>query len=336
MALEGGAPTLAPIFNANLHKQWIYDDTMDSLIKKDIQFIPIFFKNFDEVYNNGRGILVEINKEEKVYILELIFGHLLTLSNYDDSKKKVVCGNNGYGAKLCKTFSIKFIVETARKESSKKYYQKFSNYMSVIRPPKMNQHNADIVGPLKEVSMFLNDSKLKLNSFKDYIQMYLKITPGPDVEDLTKRIGLNGLGQLQQVSFVNSISTSKGGTYVNYVVDAIVKLIREALVKKKLKSKILPGVIKSNMWIFVNCQIDNLSFDSQIKENMTLKPSSFGSHCELTEKFQVGVLKSGIIYMLTALSQAKDNMAMVKALDSTKSGCILGNSKLEDANKAGT
>ncbi|KAI0217662.1 DNA topoisomerase 2, partial [Massospora cicadina] len=255
--------------------------------------------------------------------------------------------------------------------------------MSVIGPPKitelgkgeeftritfrpdlskfqMNHLNADIIGLLKRrvydmcatvkgVSVFLNDNKLKLNNFKDYIHMYLKSTPGPDGEDLTKRLVFERVserwevgfipsssGQLQQVSFVNSISTSKGGTHVNYVVDSIVKLIQEALDKKKLKSKVLPGAIKSNMWIFVNCLIDNPSFDSQTKENMTLKPASFGSRCELTEKFQAGVLKSGIIDMLAALSQAKDNMAMVKALDSTKSGRLSGIPKLEDANKAGT
>ena len=32
-----------------------------------------------------------------MYIPELIFGNLLTGSNYDDSKKKVTGGRNGYG-----------------------------------------------------------------------------------------------------------------------------------------------------------------------------------------------------------------------------------------------
>jgi DNA topoisomerase II len=41
------------------------------------------------VFNNGRGIPIEIHKEEKVYVPELIFGHLLTSSNYDDQEAKV-------------------------------------------------------------------------------------------------------------------------------------------------------------------------------------------------------------------------------------------------------
>jgi DNA topoisomerase-2 len=50
--------------------------------------------------------------EHNVYIPELIFGHLLTSSNYDDSIKKVTGGRNGYGAKLTNIFSKKFTLET--------------------------------------------------------------------------------------------------------------------------------------------------------------------------------------------------------------------------------
>lgn len=42
---------------------------------------------------------------------QLIFGELLTGSNYNDNEKKVVGGRNGYGAKLANIFSKKFIVE---------------------------------------------------------------------------------------------------------------------------------------------------------------------------------------------------------------------------------
>ena len=52
------------------------------------------------VYNNGKGIPIEIHSTEKMYIPELIFGHLLSSSNYDDDEKKLTGGRNGYGAKL--------------------------------------------------------------------------------------------------------------------------------------------------------------------------------------------------------------------------------------------
>ena len=44
------------------------------------------------------------------------------------------------------------------------------------------------------------------------------------------------------------------------------------------------------MWVFINCLIENPTFDSQTKENMTLQSKSFGSKALLNEKFilQVG------------------------------------------------
>lgn len=42
------------------------------------------------MYNNGLGIPVEVHKEEGVYVPELIFGHLLTSSNYNDNDAKVL------------------------------------------------------------------------------------------------------------------------------------------------------------------------------------------------------------------------------------------------------
>lgn len=44
------------------------------------------------------------------------------------------------------------------------------------------------------------------------------------------------------------------------------------------------------MWLFVNCLIENPTFDSQTKENMTLQQKSFGSKCPLSEKFIKQVL----------------------------------------------
>jgi len=63
------------------------------------------------IYNDGKGIPIVVHKEHKIYVPELIFGHLLTSSNYDDDEKKTVGGRNGYGAKLTNIYSNRFIVE---------------------------------------------------------------------------------------------------------------------------------------------------------------------------------------------------------------------------------
>ena len=79
--------------------------------------------NVISVWNNGKGIPIEVHAKEKMYVPELIFGTLLTSSNYDDDQKKVTGGRNGYGAKLCNIFSTEFTVETACSESGKIFKQ---------------------------------------------------------------------------------------------------------------------------------------------------------------------------------------------------------------------
>lgn len=95
----------------------------------------------------------------------------------------------------------------------------------------------------------------------------------------------------QQVSFVNSIATTKGGRHVDYVTEIVSKYLQEFL-KKKNKSgvNVKPHQIKNHLWIFVNCLIVNPTFDSQTKENMTLQAKSFGSTCKPTEKFMTSVV----------------------------------------------
>lgn len=48
-----------------------------------------------------------------MYIPELIFGELLTGSNFNDNEKKVTGGRNGFGAKLTNIYSKEFMVEAA-------------------------------------------------------------------------------------------------------------------------------------------------------------------------------------------------------------------------------
>lgn len=64
-----------------------------------------------------------MHAKEKMYVPELIFGTLLTSSNYNDDQRKVTGGRNGYGAKLCNIFSTEFTVETACSESGKLFKQ---------------------------------------------------------------------------------------------------------------------------------------------------------------------------------------------------------------------
>ena len=64
------------------------------------------------MYNDGNGIDVAEHPEHKIWIPELIFGHLRTSTNYDKSEKKIVGGKNGFGFKLVLIWSTYGSVET--------------------------------------------------------------------------------------------------------------------------------------------------------------------------------------------------------------------------------
>jgi DNA topoisomerase II len=353
---------------------WVYDSEKESMVFRDVKIVPGLYKIFDEILvnaadnkirdpnmdtirvtvdrenglisimNNGRGIPIEIHEKEKIYIPELIFGHLLTSSNYDDNEKKVVGGRNGYGAKLCNIFSTEFTVETADKQAQQKYVQTWTQNMSKVGKAKITSNKGgkeyttitfkpdlrrfgmetldadfeavvkrrvyDLAGCVRGVKVELNGERIKIKNFKQYVEMYVSSNAKKD-----ERPGLEGLnleaaaidatpkiihqvvsdrwevaftvsdGQFNQVSFVNSIATTKGGTHVEHVCQQIIAKLVEEVKKKNKAAAVKPHQIKQHLWLFVNCLIENPAFDSQTKENMTLRPSSFGSKCNLSDDF---------------------------------------------------
>ena len=56
------------------------------------------------VWNNGDIIPIELNQGEGCYNHSMIFGQLLTGSNYDDEEERILSGRNGLGSKLCNIF----------------------------------------------------------------------------------------------------------------------------------------------------------------------------------------------------------------------------------------
>lgn len=135
------------------------------LVKRTVNYAPGLFKIFDEILvnaadnkqrdpsmdklevaidadsntisvcNNGKGIPIQMHKEEGVYVPTLVFGHLLTGSNFDDDQKKTTGGRNGYGAKLANVFSTFFQVECADVESGKYFSQIFRDNMTTADDP---------------------------------------------------------------------------------------------------------------------------------------------------------------------------------------------------------
>lgn len=64
--------------------------------------------------------------------------------------------------------------------------------------------------------------------------------------------------------------------------------------KKNKTAHVKAHNVKNHLWVFVNALIDNPAFDSQTKETLTLRQSSFGSKCELSDD----ILKKGIVGLI--------------------------------------
>merc|ERR1711971_1123954 len=104
----------------------------------------------------------------------------------------------------------------------------------------------DIAGVARGVNVTLNGEKLKIKTFKDYVQLHLKgITrteenPEPKIVheivnprwEICVTVSESGF---RQCSFVNSIAITKGGTHVNYLVDQITEKLIQAVKKKQGK-----------------------------------------------------------------------------------------------------
>jgi DNA topoisomerase-2 len=89
------------------------------------------------VCNNGPGVPVQLHKTEGCYAPELVFGHLLTGSNFDDAEERLTGGAHGYGAKLTNIFSTTFVVETVDELRRLHYRQAWSANMAARAEPEI-------------------------------------------------------------------------------------------------------------------------------------------------------------------------------------------------------
>ena len=117
----------------------------------------------------------------------------------------------------------------------------------------------DMAGILK-VQVHLNGKEIGIKNFKEYVMMYVNDKSDLIFDDtiISKRWSVmisKSDGQFQQISFVNGICTTKGGTHVNHIMDQIIEKLLPNLKKKAKDIIIKPFQIKNHMRIFVNCLI---------------------------------------------------------------------------------
>ena len=166
----------------------------------------------------------------------------------------------------------------------------------------------------------MNETLIPVKDFQDYTELYLDEDGEKVYEKCSLRwevaMAISTSGQFQQVSFVNSIATLKGGTHVAHVADQLVEAITKRINKDKDRGKgsfeIKPAHVKNHLLLFVNCLIENPSFSSQTKEWMNLKQEKFGSSCRLSKKFIDSVLDSGVCDRILAWTKAKEKLDLAR------------------------
>ena len=393
---------------------WILDKTLNKIIEKNIKYIPGLFKLFDEgivncrdhvirmqqaisngqqncipvsnieitidddgtitMLNDGNGIDVAEHPEHKMWIPEMIFGHLRTSTNYDKTEKKIVGGKNGFGFKLVLIWSTYGSVETVDHIRGLKYKQEFKNNLDEICKPSITKcknkpytkitfkpdykrlgiHGLtpDIIALLKKrtydiaavtdktIKVKYNGELVPVKNFEQYMNMYIgdKSETPRVYEENGQRweygVALTPTNEFAQVSFVNGIHTAKGGKHVEYILNQITRKLGEFIEKKK-KVKVNPNTIKEQLILFLRCDIENPAFDSQTKDYMNTPSSKFGSKCDVSDKFIEKIAKMGVMDAALQLTEVKENKA-AKKTDGVKSKTVRGIPKLTDANWAGT
>jgi len=286
------------------------------------------------VKDNG-GIIVDKHPEHNEWIPELIFSNLKAGSNFDDSEERLVAGTNGVGSTLTNIFSRVFRVKTC--DGKKEFSQKFVDNMTDREEPEvvkaksrkgyteiafmpdferfemetidedhmmmLQKRVIDLAACNPKLKVTFNNEDHSFKSFEEYCKLYAEDVIY--VEGDRWKIGIApSNGSMQQVSFVNSVETSDGGTHVDYIANQIVVHLRE-LIKKKHKIDVRPQEIKNHMFLFVQADIVNPIFSSQTKEKLITEHKQFGSSFEFAPATIKKIAASEIVERILDWAQQK-------------------------------
>ena len=394
---------------------WILNDDGSKIIEKNISYIPGLYKLFDEgvvncrdhvvrmlqavsnnqenaipvsyidisisddgtitMMNDGNGIDVAQHPEHKLWIPEMIFGHLRTSTNYNKDEKKIVGGKNGFGFKLVLIWSTIGSIETVDHIRGLKYTQVFKNNLDEICKPSItkcknkpytkitfkpdytrlgiNGLTPDMLSLLrkriyditavtdKNLKVKYNSQLIPIKTFQQYIDLYIgDKTQSPRVyEDCENSRWEYAVALSPNQEFIQISFVN--GIYTSKGgkhVEYVLNQITRKLVEyieKKKKVKVNQNTIKEQLILFIRCDIENPAFDSQTKDFMNTPVAKFGSKCDVSDKFIEKIAKMGVMDAACALTEVKENKA-AKKTDGTKSKSVRGIPKLTDANWAGT
>jgi DNA topoisomerase-2 len=215
----------------------------------------------------------------------------------------------------------------------------------------MQRRTYDIAACIAPVKIYYNNKLLTIKSFQDYVKLFKSATvENSEQNEVTDKIEdkilykklsnqfeiavkLSSTGTFENMSFVNSVWTTRGGSHVTNITQQIVKSIEEVLIKKKIK--VTNAFIKNKIFLFVNSKIENPMFDGQTKDSLSTKQSLFSENCQLDQVFLKKIIKESNIVesIIRDKNIADSNLLNLKNKKVVKKTLLIP--KLEDALNAG-
>lgn len=335
-----------------------------------------------DIWNNGTGIPVQKHPVHKVYIPELVFGFLNSGSNFDDTRQRKAGGRNGLGATLALIFCREATVETSHRESGYRFKQTYydnlerrspasvrkstlkNDFTKVTLKPDFKRFNLtgftpdmvallqkrvfDLAGCLAHyrVNVYLNGSKLNINSFRQYVTKYYPAGNEPTTVPYLEVKDDKGVpcwevivlpsdrGEMEQVSFVNAIHTFRGGRHVKHVLTAVQKPLLAKAKQRYKKMVIKAAHVRNHLKLYINALINNPEFNSQTKEELVTLTGSFGSRFTVTDTFIKAIVRTGVLDTIGLTAREKAMKELNKTSGSKRNRVVVP--KLSDANKAGS
>ena len=358
------------LVNAHDHVVRLRQRNSDNPVKK-IDVSVNDTKTILTIRNDGEGIDVEKHPEYNVYIPQLIFGELLTSTNYDKTEKKLVGGKNGYGVKLVNIFSKKFQVTIVDAKRGLKYVQVFENNMSKIHTPSITKCKTKSFVEIEWTPDFakfgwdrIPDDVLALVQRRVY-DLAMTVGKGVRVAWGDTNIRFRDIGEYAAAHVVGNADKAApilthtdaptlqlavtdspldrmlSVAFVNgiwtkagkHIEDVTSQIVSHILMflETKKKLKVKPALVRDSLAIFMDCAVENPSFSSQTKDVMTTK-----TNFKLPEEFLKKIVqKLGIVDKVIAQQHVKDNKDNTKT-DGKKNSKLTGLPKLDDAVYAGT
>lgn len=304
-------------------------NAIDNVVRsRELNIIPKYIKveikdNWVTIINDGYTIPIKYHNETDVYLPEMLFGQLLTSSNYDDTEQRYTSGKNGVGVSITNIFSQEFVIECADTNMQKKYTQIWKNNMTQVSKPKITsyknkfgytsvsyladfsrfgvkEYTEDIIslikryvvdtGMLTKIDVYFNGEKCSCKTLLDYAKIFedIKSEELHYIKDGKNEIviGSSIMDDFEQISFVNGINTVNGGIHIETICNAYFKPMIEKLGKQKKDINMREFKSLFTVWAVIN--VPNPEFSSQNKTKLVAPNLKLQS---LTTSVQSKILK---------------------------------------------